>query len=172
MRVATRVSPGLNLLGGLVIGVIGVILWTAQARVGGVDLPMPWVILVPAYLWGALQPSVQASAASFALGLFQDLVSGGPLGPFALACLIAYSAAALQRDALAGQSRMAVWIGFAIATLSAAIGCWLVAWAGLGFRPGLSALFWQAVVTIAIAPLIARLLGGFERVAAHEIPAP
>lgn len=172
MRMAVRPSPGLNLAGGLLIGVIGVIIWTAQARVGPIDAPMPWIILVPAYMWGALQPSVQASVAAFALGLFQDFVGGGPLGPFALACLVAYGAGALQREALAGQSRAAVWIGFGVATFIAAAASWFTAWAGLGFPPSIGALFWQAVATVAVGPFIARLLGGFERVAAHEVAAP
>ncbi len=158
-------AAGVGVFGfGLVLAIIGILLFVAPSRIGGIDVAMPWLAAVTAYMWGALRPGIAQSIAAFALGLAQDYISGGPLGPFALGFVVIYGVAALQRDALAGQTAAAAWLGFALAVIAGAIAAWIVGWVGLGRPPGFMALASQAVLTIVVGALAARLLGGFGSV--------
>jgi rod shape-determining protein MreD len=150
---------------------------------------MPWLPLLPVFFWGLLRPDLLRAVAAFGIGLFQDLVSGGPTGLWALTYLVAFAAIAPQRDALAGQSASAVWIGFALFVVFAAVTAYLAGWLasrfggapaleGLGvdtgataervIRPGpaLRPLLLEAAVTALLGPLAARALGGFGRIGA------
>ncbi len=105
--------------GALSFGILGALIYAAPIGLGGIDVPMPWLPLLPVFFWGLLRPDLGRAVSAFAIGLFQDFVSGGPLGLWAITYLVAFAAIAPQRDALAGQSASAVWIGFAMFVLMA-----------------------------------------------------
>jgi rod shape-determining protein MreD len=184
-----RVHERLAFLGALAFAAFGALIYAAPVSFAGLDIPMPWLPLLPVFFWGLLRPGLPSAVTAFAVGLFQDLVSGGPLGLWALAYLVAFALVAPQRDALAGQSPGAVWIGFALFVLLTGV----VAYAagllasrfnpapvleGLGLhpsvenerdiRPGpaLVPLALEALTTMLLGPLAARALGGFERIGA------
>ena len=55
-------------------------------------------------------------AAAFAIGILQDVMSGGPPGIWTLSFVAAYAVVDRQRDAFAGLSGVAAVLGFATAT--------------------------------------------------------
>ncbi|MGD2132603.1 MAG: rod shape-determining protein MreD [Maricaulaceae bacterium] len=174
-------------IGGCAFAVIGALLYNAPAEVAGFDLPMPWLPLAPVFYWGMLRPDLSRAVTAFVLGLFQDFVSGGPLGVWALAYLVAFSAAAPQRGAMSGQTAGAVWIGFVLFVAVAGTVAFGAGWLSAQFRPALdleglgldpsvigqrdirpgpavAPLVLEAAVTMLLGPLIARPLGGFTRI--------
>jgi rod shape-determining protein MreD len=182
-----RVHERVAFFGALSFAVLGALIYSAPIGIGGLDVPMPWLPLLPVFFWGLLRPDLMRAVAAFAVGMFQDFVSGGPLGIWALTYLIAFAAVASQRDALAGQSASAVWIGFALFVLLAAIVAYAAGWVssrflpspaleGLGLdpsvvserdiRPGpaFAPLLLEAAMTAILGPLAARALGGFGRI--------
>jgi rod shape-determining protein MreD len=184
----------LAFLGALAFAVAGALLYAAPVNFAGVDVPMPWLPLLPVFFWGLLRPNLPRVGAAFAVGLLQDLVSGGPLGVWALAYLVAFAVVAPQRDALAGQSPGAVWIGFALFVVLAGIVAYAAAALSSRFRPPLvleglgldpsvigqrdihpwpavRPLVLEAVMTVLLGPFAARVLGGFERIGELGRPA-
>ena len=189
-----RMHERLAFAGGISFGVLGALIYAVPISVDGVDAPMPWLPLAPVFFWGLLRPDLVRATAAFALGLFQDIVSGGPLGVFALAYLVAFAAIAPQREALAGQSSGAVWIGFALFVVLAALTAYGAGWLASRFRPApeleglgiepsallerdirpgpaFAPLLLEAGMTILIGPIVARALGGFARIGALGRPA-
>jgi len=182
-----RIHERVVFLGGFAFAVFGVLIYAAPAHVAGIDLPMPWLALLPVFFWGVLSSDLLRGVTAFALGLFQDLISGGPLGVWASAYLIAFVAATYQREALSGQSAGAIWIGYVVIVFVAAVSAYAAGalaaqfrpapeLEGLGFtasalaqgdiRPGpaVRPLIFEALATALIAPLAARALGGFGRI--------
>ncbi len=189
-----RMHERLAFAGGLAFAALGALLYSAPVGIGGIDVPMPWLPLLPVFFWGLLRPDLARAIAAFCVGLFQDLVSGGPLGVWALAYLVAFAVVAPQRDALAGQSRSAVWIGFAIFVVLAGVVAYAAGWLASRFRPApeleglgldpsvvltgdihpgpaLAPLALEALATMLLGPLAARALGGFARIGALGRPA-
>lgn len=188
-----RMHERLAFAGGLAFAVLGALVYAAPVGVAGFHPPMPWLPLLPVFFWGLLRPDLMHAVAAFVVGLFQDLVSGGPLGVWALTYLVAFAAIAPQRDALAGQSSTAVWIGFAMFVALAAVTAYGAGWLASRFRPapaleglgldpsallagdirpgpGFAPLVLEAAVTVLLGPLAARALGGFARVGALGRP--
>jgi rod shape-determining protein MreD len=184
-----RVHERVAFFGALGFAVIGALIYAAPVGVAGFDAPMPWLPLLPVFFWGLLRPDLVRAVAAFAVGLFQDIVSGGPLGVWALTYLVAFAAIAPQRDALAGQSPSAVWIGFALFVVLAAAVAFGAGWLASRFRPdpaleglgidpatmlerdirpgpALAPLLLEAGMTALLGPLAARPLGGFARIGA------
>lgn len=168
---ARSLEPRAGLAIGLVYGALALFVYVVPARAGVIDTPMPWLALIPIFFWGSCRPGAWESTATFVLGVAHDWLTGGPLGPFTLGFLAAYAVAAMEREALAGQSAAAAWIGFGAAAGAAGLAAWGGALLALGASPDMGALFWQIAVTVLLAPLAARPLGGFARVGAAGLGA-
>ncbi len=176
---------------GIGFAVLGAILFASPARVAGLDLPLPWLGLTPVFLWAVLRPGLGASLGAFGAGLLQDVISGGPIGVWAFAFLIAYAVTVGQREALLGQSGGALWIGFGLAAAAAAGAALVSGWLAMstsamqnGVAPELEGLgdlrsrggptpeafklALQATVTIACAALTVRPFRGFARIGAAQ----
>jgi rod shape-determining protein MreD len=88
---------------------------------------LPLVVVMMIFCWRVLPGTVLPPYLAVLLGLLTDITSGGPLGFWALMCLIAASAGGRTRSLTDGRdvSRLwLVWIG--VAVLVAALG-WLLA---------------------------------------------
>ncbi len=154
--------------GALGFALFGIMLYAAPTSVGPFSLPTPWLAFMPVFVWAARRPTTTACVLSFCLGLAQDSLTGGPLGPWAAGFLMGYAFAASQRDALENQSTFAAWIVYAVAVASVAAGAGAVASIALGAPPALGALVWQMLVTIVLGPVVAHLFGGWRALAGSE----
>ena len=83
-------------------------------------MPPPLLALMPVYFWCLVRPDLMTPAAAFAIGLLQDMLSGGPPGVWTLSFVVTYAVIERQRDAFAGLSGLAAVLGFATAALSPA----------------------------------------------------
>jgi rod shape-determining protein MreD len=80
-------------------------------------VPSPLLGLVPIYFWCLVRPDLMTPAAVMAIGLAEDILSGGPPGVWTLAFVLTYALVARQRDSFAGLSGLAAVVGFAGAAL-------------------------------------------------------
>jgi rod shape-determining protein MreD len=94
----------------------------------GGQVPSPLLALVAVYFWCLVRPDLMTPSASFAIGLLEDILSGGPPGAWTLAFVLTYALVAHQRDSFASLSGLAAVVGFA----SASAFCCFVAWATIG----------------------------------------
>jgi rod shape-determining protein MreD len=137
-------------------------LFSAPLRIVGLQLPEPVFALVPAFAWAMIRPSILAPFMLLALGLFMDLVWGGPLGLWPLALLIVYALVFFARPIMTGQSRPMMWAWFAFAVFVAMATGYAVSILDSGMAPSLVATFWQLLPTCLLYPFADRLIDRFE----------
>ena len=110
--VASVIPVTLAILGGLIAN-------TPVSFLGGI-VPPPLLGLMPVYFWCLVRPDLMPPFWAFAIGLLEDILSGGPPGVWAVAFVVTYAAIDRQRDAFAGLSGLGAILGFATA---AALAC-------------------------------------------------
>lgn len=117
----------------------------------------PAVTLIAVYYWTIFRPDLMPAPAVFAVGLFQDVLSGTPLGVNALVLLLVFAVVFGQRRFFLGKSFLVMWWGFALVVAGALATGWM-AFSGLEgtvLNP-LPAIF-QGTVTLAIFPVLTRI---------------
>lgn len=114
--------------------------------------------LVAVFLWAVYRPDLLPPAVVFAMGLLQDLLWGGPLGLWAFVFLASYLLSETQRLVLIGQGFGFMWAGFGMVAGVAGILSWLAASAYYGQFVPLVPVLVQAVLSLAVFPLIQKLV--------------
>jgi rod shape-determining protein MreD len=98
-------------------GVLGAVVANVPISFLGGVLPPPLLAFMPVYFWCLVRPDLMPAPAALALGALEDLLSGGPMGIWALSFVVAYALVDRERDAFAGLSGIGAILGFAAATL-------------------------------------------------------
>lgn len=98
-------------------GLLGVLISNLPVTLLGGVVPPPLLGFIPIYFWCLVRPDLMTPAATFAIGILQDVMAGGPPGIWTLAFVVSYAVIQRQRDAFAGLSGVAAVLGFATATL-------------------------------------------------------
>jgi rod shape-determining protein MreD len=119
----------------------------------------PYLTLAAVYYWAVFRPDLFGYGAAFCLGLFADIVSGGPLGLGALVLVIVLAVAVSQRRFFLGKPFHILWWGFALIAPAAMLLTWLLASIYFGTFLAIGPVLLQAVVTVALFPAVAWLLG-------------
>lgn len=118
----------------------------------------PVLPLAAIYFWSVYRPGLMPYLAVFALGILFDLLSGGPLGLYAIVFMLVRMTTVSQRRFLVGKPFMMIWWGYMMVAAGAAFVAWLLASIALGrLLPGLPPVF-QFLLTVAVYPLVCWLL--------------
>lgn len=131
-------------------GVMGVVVANVPISFTGGLLPSPLLALMPIYFWSLVRPDLMPAPAALALGAMEDLLSGGPMGIWALSFVVTFAVVDRERDALAGLSGLAAILGFAAAILLAETTAFLVVAATHERFPSLAPFVTQAAATIVL----------------------
>lgn len=150
---------------GLMVGLVGVLIYSAPRMVGGFAMPIPIISLIPVYIWALARPGTPAIGLVAVMGLMCDIVRDDPLGVWTMGFVVAYAAANFQAPVLAGQSRTALIAGFGITAVAFGAGTSLAMLIALGAGPAMGRLALDLAVTVALSPLLALLCGGFDQAA-------
>ncbi|MEL6362213.1 MAG: rod shape-determining protein MreD [Pseudomonadota bacterium] len=138
-----------------VFGLIGVLLLASPLRLVEGLVPIPLIPLVVVYFWSIYSPSYLPSVSVFAIGLFQDLLSGGPIGLWPCIYLFVQYLVLSQRSYFHGREQRVVWLGFTVAAVFSSF----ILWAVMSMLAGFPLPAWQLVIqmtsTIAVYPLVA-----------------
>lgn len=162
-RGAVRVVGPLQWLAGpALVAAAATLVLTTPLQVFGLKLPEPVLPMVLAFAWPLIRPSVLAPWVVLALGLFLDLVMGGPLGLWAVALLVVHGAALLSRNLLAGQATLMLFAWYAGLVSLAFLLAYLIVSLRTGVAPNLIAVLWQAVATLLLFPLADWLIQRFD----------
>jgi len=129
-------------------GAVGVVVANVPISFLGGLVPSPLLAFMPVYFWCLVRPDLMPAPAALALGALEDLLSGGPMGIWALSFVVAYTLIDRERDGFAGLSGFAAIIGFAAAMLVAEVTAFLVVAATHATFPPLGPFVLQAVTTI------------------------
>src|SRR6185503_20125231 len=80
-----------------VCGLLGVVFSNLPVTLFGGLVPPPLLGFIPIYFWCLVRPDLMTPAATFAIGLLQDLMSGAPPGLWTLSFVLSYALVARQR---------------------------------------------------------------------------
>lgn len=127
----------------------------------------PSLALAAVYFFAIYRPSLLPAPAVFGIGLFQDALLGLPFGLSSVVLLGVYGVIVGQRNAFRGRPFLIAWMGFVVVAPAAIALTWLMV-SGLAgvVVPPLPAVF-QALLTIAVYPLVNVLLAGLARLLPH-----
>ena len=84
----------------------------------------PAFAVISIYFWGLHQPDVMPVPAVFAVGLFQDILGGLPIGLNAFMLLVLYGLVVSQRRYFFGKSFAVLWWGFGMVAILAGVMQW------------------------------------------------
>ena len=138
-----------------VLGVFGVLLLATPLRLFEGVAPMPLIPLVVIYFWSIYSPSYLPSVSVFLIGLFQDLLTGGPLGLWPAIYLFVQYIVLSQRNYFQGREQRVVWLGFTVSAFLAALCLWLIMSLMSGGLLPVWGLAVQMTATVAVYPLVA-----------------
>ncbi len=134
-----------------------VLLAAAPLHVPGLARIMPLLALIGVYHWTAYRPDLMTAQVVFAIGLFQDIIGGGPLGLHAAIFLLVHGGIVSQARFFVGKGFVVLWFGFALMSAAAAVIAWVVM---VLFNTALMdpwALFYQYLLTVGVFPILSRL---------------
>jgi rod shape-determining protein MreD len=132
----------------LACGIAGALISNMPISIFGGNLQPPLLALMPVYFWCLIRPDLMPPWIALALGILEDMLSGGSPGVWTAAFVASYALVDRQRESFAGLAGFGAIIGFAAAMFAASATAYLVevflAWR---FLP-ISALIVQFAVTI------------------------
>jgi len=155
-RLARAATPTL-------LGLFGVFLLATPLRLFEGVVATPLIPLVVVYFWSLYSPGHIPAASIFAIGILQDLLSGGPVGLWPAVYLAVQYVAISQQSYFLGREVHVVWMGFAVAAASVSLILWLFMSLISGTLLPLGGLTLQMVTTIAVYPLFAIVFGNLHR---------
>ncbi|MCM0019413.1 MAG: rod shape-determining protein MreD [Tagaea sp.] len=135
-----------------------------------VPLPIPeYAVLAPnfvlicAFYWIVHRPDLFPAWGAFLAGLFDDALSGAPLGLNACVLLLVHATIVAQHKFFRGKAFWLIWASFALLAAAAAIATAILVFvvAKIALTPGI--FFAQLALTIAAYPAAAALLGRAQR---------
>lgn len=119
----------------------------------------PMFTLMAVYFWSIYRPDLLGYGPAFAIGVFEDLLMGTPLGSGALILLLCQRIVLHQQKFFNSKPFAVTWFAFALVALGASVIRWLCV--GLvssgGFVP-INGLIASYLISVALYPVIAWLL--------------
>lgn len=122
----------------------------------------PALALMGIYYWAVHRPDLMNAPAAFAIGLLNDLVTGGPVGVNSLVMVLVQLVCATQGRFLKAKSFLVTWWGFAMVALPAVIASWLIGSALSGSALPVKTTLFYYLFTVAVFPVI-----GWVMIRAH-----
>ncbi len=128
----------------------------------GFQAPEPIFPLAPAFAWAMIRPSILAPIMLLGMGLFLDLLWGGPTGLWAVSILVGYATIMFFRSAMTGQSRRVLWGWFVAMVFVSMLTGYTITTLDAGSPPSIMATFWQFLPTSLLYPFAHRLIDRFD----------
>ena len=163
-RAAVRVVGPLDWVGypALLCALLSVAFATVVRFPGGFQLPEPIFPLLLAFAWPLIRPSMMGPVVLLALGLFEDLLLGTPMGLWALTLLGVYAGILGTRHLIVGQDFRILFGWWAGAVACAYMTAYLVICLCDGGAPSLIDAAMQLGVTLALFPFANNLVQRYD----------
>ena len=126
----------------------------------------PALTVIAVYYWGIYRPDLTPIVGTFAIGMFQDMVAGTPLGMTSLVLISVHAVVVSQRRFFHGKTFLVEWWGFMLVAPGAALLSWVLASLYFGVLVAPRPLGFQLLLTITLYPALAWL---FARAQQHVL---
>ncbi|MBS0470753.1 MAG: hypothetical protein JSR60_06750 [Proteobacteria bacterium] len=145
------------------LAILGMLIANFPVSFLGGHVAPPLLALMPIYFWGMVRPDLMTPFWAFALGVFEDLLSGGPPGVWAASFLAAYYMIDSQRDVLAGLSGLGALTGFAVAALIACMSAYVIVCILFGMLLPVAPVLGELAMTVITYVFVVFVLGAIHR---------
>ena len=123
----------------------------------------PSFMVMAVYFWTLYRPDLMPPAAVFAIGLLQDLLTGGILGINVIVLLALSAATGSQRRFLGVALFVMVWGGFVVNSAGAAILAWSLNTVAAGAMVDPRPALFQYLLTVGLYPSLGWILVRAQR---------
>ncbi len=147
----------------IVTTVVAAIITVLPVRVPGYAALTPAFTLMAVYHWTIYRPNLLPPLGVFAVGLAQDLLSGGPAGITPLVLLLARAAVLRYRRYFVNRTFPFVWTGFTLLCAIAMFAIWALHCLIELNLFDLRTTMFRIVLTIAVFPIASFALGRSQR---------
>jgi rod shape-determining protein MreD len=114
----------------------------------------PWYTLIAVYYWTIHLPDLMPPVAVFAIGVFQDLILGWPVGLSAVVLLLLKWALMSQRRFLAAMPFLLGWLSFGLVALGTYMIAWMLVSIAKGTTFGPLPILFACLMTIGCFPIL------------------
>ncbi|MBL4595158.1 MAG: rod shape-determining protein MreD [Robiginitomaculum sp.] len=149
--------------GPTLVSFVGLLIYVAPVHLLGVHIPMPLFPLMAIFFWAMARPQLMPPIIVFAIGLLQDLMTGGPLGLWAFSYLSAYMVMTLKSEMFAAHGDASLWVGFALMVGCTMVAAGLAGWLVFGSQVDWLYLIVQSFITVLVYPLAGRFYRRVQR---------
>ncbi len=149
--------------------VLSVLLTVLPIGLPSLNVVMPVFTLMSIYYWTLARPDLMAAPFIFLIGLFQDSLSGAPMGLSAMVFLSGHYFVISQRRLLAGQAFALTWFGFSVLAIMASTFAWIIVCVFYTRLVPIGPSAVQAFLTIVLYPPVASVLSQVHRLLPREI---
>ncbi|GAA0583525.1 rod shape-determining protein MreD [Caenispirillum bisanense] len=118
----------------------------------------PMLSLIGVYYWAVYRPDLMGYGSAFTLGLFEDILTGAPLGSGALTLLIATGLVVSQYKFFKNKSFAVTWWAFAVVAFLATGARWLAVSLIYGVGTDLQTVAVEYMLTLALYPVLGWVL--------------
>ena len=143
--------------------IIAVALANLPVSLLGGLVPPPLLALMPVYFWCLVRPDLMPPALAFAIGVLEDLFSGGPPGVWGASFVAAYWLIDRERDSFAGLAGIGAILGFGAAMLMTSTTAYFIVSIYYGRLPPISPLIVEITVSVLFYVPAAFILGWIHR---------
>lgn len=124
---------------------------------------LPALALVAVYYWAVHRPDLMPVWAVFLIGLFQDLLTSGPVGVGVLTLLLLIALVEGLRRYLLGAGFVAIWIVFALVSAAAFAASWILTCLLEARLIDVQPVLFSYLTTLAVYPCLAWLFAQLQR---------
>ena len=139
------------------------LLFAAPARLFGLQLPEPVFPMAAAFAWAVIRPSVLPPFVLVGLGLFLDLLWGGPLGLWPICLLTAYAPVLFVQRSASQLEFVGLWASYAVVCALSLGAGWVLVSLRAGTAVNLIAVAWQYLATLLLFPVAFVVIQRYER---------
>jgi len=145
------------------VSLAGLLIYVAPIRFFQLYIPMPLFPLMAIFFWAMARPKMMPPIVVFAIGITQDLLTGGPLGLWAFTYLFSYAVMTTQSDAFSGRGSGMLWAGFGLMVILTVFAAAIAGIISSGWKVDWVHLLAQGASTFFVYPLAGKLYGSLLR---------
>lgn len=132
-----------------------VLLALVPLRVADLSPIVPALALIGVFFWSVHRPDLMPIWAVFLIGLLQDLLAGGVLGPGIVGLLAAHALVVWQHRFFLSASFAVIWCAFMLVAAASMAITWLLSCIAMVAYVEPDPVFFRYLVTIAFYPCLA-----------------
>ncbi len=137
--------------------ILSLMIYASPGRLAQGGSLMPMLPLITIFIWSSIRPRFMPPFVIFIVGLMQDLITGGPMGVWALAYVVALMIMRVREEDGAKREIGPIWFRFVGVVAIATFIAWCAGSLATGGPAAIRPMLVEAAATVLMFPLIGLL---------------